>query len=173
MDEAHRPEAGLRAGAAALAQMGRDDAQQDGQHGADRPRFALHLISDWPAQPFGHRADPLAHRQRREDMIDQVRRRLRHTPGVARRARPAPLARKRNENIMPTVRAAGARETVGEDAAFEVTTTFAFHIGRHALRVPVVFPCARKRGLQVPMDDLVENGSRGMATAVRDWPTSR
>jgi hypothetical protein len=28
---------------------------------------------------------------------------------------------------------------VGEDAALEVTVKFAFDIGRHALRVPVVF----------------------------------
>jgi alpha-D-ribose 1-methylphosphonate 5-triphosphate synthase subunit PhnI len=47
MDEAHRPKAGRRAGAAALAQMGLDDAQQDMQHGADRPRLAPQI----PAQP--------------------------------------------------------------------------------------------------------------------------
>ncbi len=41
MDEAHRAEARVRAGAAALAQIGRDGAQQDVQHGADRPRLAL------------------------------------------------------------------------------------------------------------------------------------
>lgn len=39
MDEAHRPEAGMRAGVAALAQMGLDDGQQDVQRGADRPRL--------------------------------------------------------------------------------------------------------------------------------------
>jgi hypothetical protein len=38
VDEAHRPEAGMCAGAAALAQMGLDDAQQEVQHGADGPR---------------------------------------------------------------------------------------------------------------------------------------
>jgi len=86
VDEAHRPDVGLRAGAAALAQMGLDDAQQDVTHGAERPRLALRPISTRPAQPFGHREDPLAHRQRRDDVIHQVRRGLRHPPGVARRA---------------------------------------------------------------------------------------
>ncbi len=52
VDEAYRPEARLRAGAAAPAQMGLDDAQQDMQYRADRPRLALQV----PAQPFGHRA---------------------------------------------------------------------------------------------------------------------
>jgi hypothetical protein len=63
--------------------MGLDDAQQDVQHGADRPRLALPLISTRPAQPFGHREDPLAHRQRRADVIDQVRRGLCHGYQVA------------------------------------------------------------------------------------------
>jgi hypothetical protein len=40
---------------------------------------------------------------------------------------------------MTAVRAAGACETVGEDAALEVPTRFAFDIGRHALPVPVFF----------------------------------
>jgi hypothetical protein len=52
----HRPEAGMRAGAAAPAQMGLDDAQQDMQHGADGLRLALQV----PAQPLGHGEDPLA-----------------------------------------------------------------------------------------------------------------
>jgi hypothetical protein len=56
VDEAHRPEAGMRAGAAALAQRGLDDAQQDVQHRAHRPRLAFQI----PAQMFGHQEDPLA-----------------------------------------------------------------------------------------------------------------
>ena len=55
MDEAHRPEAGMRVSAAALAQMGLDDAQEDAQDGAEGLRLALPLISNGPAQPFGHR----------------------------------------------------------------------------------------------------------------------
>lgn len=51
---------------------------------------------------------------------------------------------------MPTVQAAGAGETLGENAAPEVTTKFAFDIGRHALRgVPVVLTCGCAIGLQV------------------------
>lgn len=49
-------EAGMRAGAAALAQRGLDDAQQDVQHRADRPRLAFQI----PAQMFGHQENPLA-----------------------------------------------------------------------------------------------------------------
>jgi hypothetical protein len=74
---------------------------------------------------------------------------------------------------MPAARASGPGKTVGEDAALEVTTKFALHVGRHALPVPVVFPCERQIGLQVLLDDLVEGGLLGMAAAVPDRPTSR
>jgi len=40
---------------------------------------------------------------------------------------------------------------------------FAFDIGRHTLPVPVVFTRQREIGLQVLLDDLVEDGSLGMA----------
>ena len=74
---------------------------------------------------------------------------------------------------MPAVRASGPGKTIGEDAAFEVTTKFAFDIGRHALPVPVVFTRQREIGLQVLLDDLVEGGLLGMAAAVRGRSASR
>lgn len=115
----------------------------------------------------------MTHRQGREDVIHQMRRRLRHTSGVARGAQAAPLAREGDQKVMPAVRASGPGETVGEDAAIEVTTKFAFDIGRHALPILVVFPYEREVGLQVLLDDLVEDGLFGMAAAVPDRPTSR
>jgi hypothetical protein len=74
---------------------------------------------------------------------------------------------------MPAVRASGAGEAVGEDAAFEVVAELALHVGRHALPVPVVFPCERQIGLQVLLDDLVEDGLLGMAAAVWGRSASR
>lgn len=88
VDAAHRPEAGMRAGAAALAQMGLDDAQKDMQHDADRPRLAPQV----PAQPFGQPQDPLADRQWGKDVIDQVRGGLCHAPGITRRAQASAFA---------------------------------------------------------------------------------
>lgn len=113
--------------------------------GADRPRLAFQIL----AQTFEHRENPLTHRQRWDKVIDQVRRGLRHSPGVARRTESATLARERNEKIMPTVRAVGAGETAGENAELKVATKFAFHIGRHALRVPVVLTGECEMGLHV------------------------
>lgn len=53
MDKAHRPEAGLLAGATAPAQMDLDDAQKDSQDGAEGLRFALPLISIGQRSRFG------------------------------------------------------------------------------------------------------------------------
>jgi hypothetical protein len=50
VDEAQRPEAGKRASAAAPAQMGLDDAQQDSPYDAEGLRLALHVGR--PALPF-------------------------------------------------------------------------------------------------------------------------
>jgi hypothetical protein len=50
VDEANRPEAGLRTGTAALAQMGLDDKQKDSHYGVEGARLALQV----PAQPFRH-----------------------------------------------------------------------------------------------------------------------
>jgi hypothetical protein len=116
-----------------------DDAQRAVQHGADRLRLALQV----PAQAFGHGGGPLAHRKRWENVSHQMRRGLRHWPGVARRTHPT-FAREGNQEVMAAVRKSGPREAIGEDAAFEVAAELAFHSGRHAPPVPVVFtPSAR------------------------------
>jgi hypothetical protein len=143
--------------------MGLDDPQKDVQDGTDGVGLALQI----PAQAFWHREDPLAHRQRRDDMIDQMRGGLRHAAGVARRAYRAAFARERHEEVMPAVRTSGPGEAVGQDAAFEVVAKFPFHVGGHPLPVPVVFACQPEVGLQVLLDDLVKDGVLGMAAAVR------
>lgn len=52
-------------------------------------------------------------------MVDQVRRRLRHAPGTARWAKAPSPATESDQLVMPTVGAAQAQETLGQDAAFE------------------------------------------------------
>jgi hypothetical protein len=83
-----------------------------------------------------------------------------------------PLARDGNQEVMRAVQTPGPGKAVGEDATLEVTTKFAFHVGRHALRVPVVFTRGCEIGLQLLLDDLVEGGLLGMAAAVRDRAAS-
>jgi len=76
--------------------MGLDHPQEDMQYSSDR----LWLPFQIPAQPLGHREHPLAHRQGREDVIDQVGGGLRHAPGVARGADAAPLAGEGHQEIV-------------------------------------------------------------------------
>ncbi len=60
VDEADRPEAGLRRSPrTVLAQMGLDHPQEDVQHGGDRLWLALQEVT----QALGHREHPLAHPQ--------------------------------------------------------------------------------------------------------------
>jgi hypothetical protein len=80
--EAYCPQSCLGGGSGtSLAQHLLDHAQKDLQHGGDGTRIVPKEI----AQPLRKRQHPLAHRQPREDVIDQVRRRLHHAPGIARR----------------------------------------------------------------------------------------
>jgi hypothetical protein len=72
---------------------------------------------------------------------------------------------------VPAVRTSGPGEAIGKDAALEITAELAFHIGRHALPVPIVFPSGREVGLQVLLDDLAEGGLLG--TAIGSRATSR
>ena len=108
LHKAHRAQPPARA-AAALAQPRLDDPQQDVQHRTERLGIALQEV----AQALRHRQHPLAHRQRREDLVNQMRRRLGHAPGVAGRTHPAAFARKRDQKIVPALPAAGTGEAVG------------------------------------------------------------
>jgi hypothetical protein len=74
---------------------------------------------------------------------------------------------------MPAVRTPGPGETVGQNSTFEVAAELALHVGRHTLPVPIVPLRERKVGLQVLLDDLVEDGLLGMAAALWDRSASR
>jgi len=111
---------GLRA--RLLEQEPGDHAVHDLQHGCNQ----LGLCGQQQAQRHGQRQHPLAHRHVRDDVVHQVRRRLRHTPGTARGAKPAPLAAERDELVVAAVGAVQAQEAVGQDAAFEEGVEFVF-----------------------------------------------
>ena len=70
---------------AMFAQAAFHHGLENAQHRALQGRIALKEV----AQPFGHRQHPFPHRQRRENVIDQVRRCFGHAPRVARGAHAA------------------------------------------------------------------------------------
>ncbi len=93
----------------------RDHAVHNLQHGRHQqgPR------SQQQAQRDRQQQHPLAHRHVGDDVVHQVGRRLRHAPGTARGAEPAPLAAEGDQLVVAAVTAAQAQEAVGQDAAFE------------------------------------------------------
>jgi len=63
-------------------------------------------------------------------------------------------------------RATRPTKTTGQNAAFEIAAEFPLHGCRHPLPVPVPFPRQREVGLQVLLDEAVEDGLLGAATSV-------
>ena len=86
------PEAGLP------QQVARDHAVHHLQHG----RHQLGLCGQQQAQRDGQRQNPLAHRHVGNDVVDQVRRRLRHAPGPARLSSWLPCSGTSEESMSST-----------------------------------------------------------------------
>ena len=127
MDEGDRPDpCGGGASGVVFAQAAFHHREESAQHRALQGRAALKQ----GAQPFGHGEYPLPHRQRRKDVIDQVRRCFGHAPGVARGAHATTFAGVRDQKIVLTLVAAGASKTVRENAAFESAAKGALDMGR-------------------------------------------
>ena len=140
--------------------MGLDHPQEDMQHGSDRSWLPFQI----PAQPLGYGQHPLAHRQGWEDVIDPVGGGLGHAPGVARGADAAALAGEGHEEIVAALATACAGEAIGQDAALQVASEFALHIAGYRVPIAVARPC--EVGLQVLLDEAVEDGLLGAATGV-------
>ena len=90
------------------------------------------------AQALRDRQYPWTHRQRRENLVHQMRRHLGHAPCVARGAHHAPFARKRDQEITSALPAPSPGEAVGQDAAFQMAAKLPLHILRHAVALPLV-----------------------------------
>ena len=99
-------------------------AQEQAQGGTLEVGVAVQEV----AQALRHRQHPLPHRQAWEYVIGQMRRRLHHAPGIARRAHAAPLAGEGNEEVVPALPATGPGETVGEDAAVQIAAELALDV---------------------------------------------
>ena len=79
----------------------------------------LGLRGQQQAQRNRQRQFPLAHRNMRDDVVDQVGSRLRHAPRAARGAKPASLAAEGDELVVAAIATAQAQEAVRQDAALK------------------------------------------------------
>jgi len=91
------------------------------QEHAQRRALEIGIVFQEAAQPLGHRKDPLAHRQRRQDVIGDLRRGRDHAPGVARGANAPALAREGYRQVVTTLPATRPGKAMSEDSAFQVT----------------------------------------------------
>ena len=113
------------------------------------------------AQAPGHRQDPLAHRQRRQDVIGEMRCRRDHAPRIARWAHAAPLAGERDQEVVAALPAPRAGKAMRKDSTFQVTAELALHIGRHRRGVVVAVAALGEPGLE-------EAAARGLLSLERD-----
>jgi hypothetical protein len=96
-------------------QVARDHALLHLQHRRDQ----LGLPGQQHAQRDRQRQHPLPYRHVGDDVIDQVRRGLRHAPRAARRTEPAALAAEREQLVVAAIAAAQPKQAMRQDAAPE------------------------------------------------------
>ncbi len=89
-------------------------------------------------------------------MINQVCGGLGHAPGVARRADAAPLAGESDQEIVAALRTTRTGKAVGQNAALQIPSQLTFHVAGY--RVTIAVASQREVGLQVLLDEAVEDG---------------
>ncbi len=157
----HRPDpGGDGASRAMLEQAAFHHGQEDAQHRALQGRVRLQEVT----QPLGHGQDPLAHRQRWENVIDQVRRCFGHAPRVARGAHTATLAGVCDQEIVLALVAVGVGEAVSKDAAFVIAAEGSLDMGRRCFTVLAAGEF--QPGFEVGLDDAIPQRPLGTAALV-------
>ena len=115
------------------------------------------------ASPARQREHALAHRNARQHLIDQVRGSALHPSRRAGRTDSTALARKRHEQLVAAGDAAHASESVGENAAPQVSLELGHdEAGQPA---PILFDL-RQEGLEVPPNCLVQERLLRLAAAI-------
>ena len=150
VNEGDRSDPGIGwASRAMFAQAAFHHGQKNAQHRALQGRVALKEV----AQPFGHGEHPLPHRQRRENVIDQVRGSFGHAPGVAGGAHATALAGVCDQEIVLALVAVGSGKAVSKDAAFESAAKCPFDMGRR--RFSVLAAGLLQPGFEMGLDDAI------------------
>src|SRR5262249_25734324 len=109
--------------------------------------------------------DPLSCRDPGDDLLDEVRRCLRHAPAGTRGTKPPPLATEGHQQLVVARITAEPEQPVRQDTAPQVVVKFPFHIGGEAGRLGVVMQRGEK-GLQVRRDHVVEHRAAGLPRCV-------
>ena len=128
LDQRDRAAVGLIALETGLPeQVARDHAVHDLQHGRHQLGLRGRQQAQRDRQPHDPNEHPLANRHVGDDVVHQVRRRLRHATSAARGAKAAPLAGEGDKLVAGAVTAAQPQEAVGQDAALEEGVELVLH----------------------------------------------
>lgn len=122
------------------------------------------------AQRERQREHPLAHGDARQHAIEKVRRGVRHAPAAAGRADAAPLARERDEQVVPATGAAHARETPGQDAAVEQGRQLAPHEAGRLRSADFADPCSPCSPCSTGWASAGDSGRRGRSSRISGTP---
>ena len=106
-----------------------------------------------------------------DDVLDQVRRSLRHAPRAARGTKPPALAAKCHQLVVAAVAAVQAQEAVRQDAALEECIELVFDEGRQARTCGGLH--VGEEGLGVLLHQAVQRGLLGPVALVVDQGTIR
>src|SRR5438093_1265529 len=96
-----------------------------------------------------------------DDLLDEVRRHLRHTPPGTRGAKPAPLATEGHQHFVLAGITTQAEKPVCQDTTPQIVVKSTFHIRRQAGGLGVIRERGEK-GLQVLRDHVVEHRAAGI-----------
>ncbi len=135
-----------------LALKAQERAHDDTQHGAAEGVIPGEEV----AEAVGEAQDPLAYGHSGQHLVHQMGGALGHAPAPAARAEAAALARERHEPLERAGAASNPGKAMGQDAAGEEVPELPLHEVRQAGALGALGRLAKK-GLQVVVDDLVED----------------
>ena len=101
-------------------------------------------------------------------MVDQVGGGLGHAPGVAGGTDTAPLAGESHQEVVTTLGAARPSKSMGQNAAFEVTSKLPLDVGRNRIIVPA-FGRKTQIGLEMFLDHPIQDRLGRISRTVYGW----
>ncbi len=160
-----KPGTGLPGGAAACRNACRVAKQPFDlvQKNARQRRHRLWPVGQHTPQPLRDGDHPLPNRDRRHDMVCQVRSRLSHPPTRARRTDPAALTRKRNQKTLATATAPCPCKPETEQSTGKIPAELRLNMAADWLAVGIVHS---QPTLEVLGDDCIERCPLWSATDI-------
>jgi hypothetical protein len=134
------------------------------------------VVADWAVFVFGildKKADSLGDGQHHlpegdkwKHVVDEMGGSLGHVLGIATRAQAPGFARKTHQILIAARWTTAARETVGPDSALQVLSESGFDVAWDWVAVGVSFTSASQPGLQVLLNNSIEDGLLGFSGLV-------